>query len=361
METKNYLNKDKILRFFYTVITGLLGGYLFDSLNLPLPWVLGPMIFTVILTLVFKEAYLPEYCKLFGFVILGIKMGSYFVPEMGALILNQFKFVIIMSLVTLFLGIFNGFIYKRIFNLNWMTAIFGSIPGGLSQMVEIGRELGGRPEVIAIQQTLRIVLVVIIIPSVLLFSSDLRTSPVEASGTGAEFFSIGLALLMGFGICGVVLGKVLKIPIPYMTGPLAIVSIISLSGFSLVEMPPFLLHIAQLFIGVSIGTNFKKSNLFEYRRYLLLGLFSGLSLTAMSFAAAFLLKSWAKIDLPTAILSTAPGGVAEMSITAVSIGANIPLVAAFQVFRMLLCVVFVPKLIFIFFKRSVSENEKKTS
>ncbi len=73
---------------------------------------------------------------------------------------------------------------------------------------------------------------------------------------------------------------------------------------------------------------------------MLLGFFSGISLTALSLLTAFLLTKWGNIDLLTAILSTAPGGVAEMSITAVAIDANVPLVTAFQVIRMVLAVLF---------------------
>jgi uncharacterized protein len=350
-------NKEKGLRFLLTLVIASIGGTIFSFLHLPLSWVLGPMLLTTILTMTYREAYLPPSCKLFGFFILGISLGLYFVPEMGNVILDNLQYVVIMSFITILLGFMNGLFYKRFFKLDWITVIFGSIPGGLSQMVEVGRELGGRPEIIAIQQTLRIVLVVVIIPMIMFITSNSSTSPPVDEKTNVDFINISFFILLGLGLLGAFLGKVLKMPIPYFTGPLLLISTVSLTGFQLRELPTSILHLAQIFIGISIGTNFSKSNFSEYRKYILLGLLSAISLTAMSLLLAFLLKIWGDIDLFSAILSTAPGGVAEMSITAVAIGANVPLVAAFQVFRMILAVIIVPKIIVVVSRRMQTKSK----
>ncbi|MEC1525015.1 AbrB family transcriptional regulator [Neobacillus niacini] len=343
MKITTGFNKDKYLSFFLTLLAGLLGGNLFSLLDLPLPWILGPMFLTVFLTMTIKDAYSPPSCTLVGFFILGISMGLYFVPEMGAIILDQLEFVIVMTFVLFFLSVMNGVLYKNIFKLDWMTAIFGSIPGGTAQMIEIGKELGGKPEIIAIQQFIRLVFVVMIIPSFLIFSSKPADTIIAKQTEAVNVNLIGLLILFGLGCLGVVIGRFLSIPLYFLTGPLIVVAIFSLSGVSLGDVPPILLHIAQLFIGINIGNNFKKKELLEYRKYLMLGLLAGISLTAMSFFAAFLLYLWSGIDFATAILCMAPGGVAEMSLTAVIIGANVPLVAAFQVFRMLVFLTIVPK------------------
>lgn len=345
MELNTSFNKDKYLRFLLTLLAGILGGNLFSLLSLPLPWILGPLFFTVFLTMTLKEAYSPPSCTLVGFFILGISMGLYFAPEMGAIILDKLEFVIVMTVVIFFLSVINGVLYKYIFKLDWVTAIFGSIPGGTAQMIEIGKELGGRPEIIAIQQFIRLVLVVMIIPSLLIFSSKPANTIIEKHVEAVNVNLMGLLILFGLGCVGVVIGKFLRIPLYFLTGPLIVVAIFSLWGVPLGDVPLILLHIAQLFIGINIGTNFKKNEMLEYQKYLFVGLLAGITLTAMSFFAAFVLYFWSGIDFATAILCMAPGGVAEMSLTAVVIGANVPLVAAFQVFRMLVFLTIVPKLI----------------
>lgn len=351
------INKDKSLRFLYTLLAGLLGGFVFSFFHLPLPWVLGPMVFSIILTMTVEEAYAPPSGRLFGFFILGIALGLYFVPEMGIVILSHFDIVIITTLITLILGLLNGYIFKKIFNLDWMTAIFGSIPGGLVQMVEIGGELGGKREIIAIQQTLRVILVVVIIPSVLLFVPQSSTPASLMTTASSEFDLFQFILLIGLGGLGVIIGKFMRMPILFMMGPMVVVAVVSLCGVSLAAIPSPLLHSAQMFIGISIALNFKRSNLLEYRKYLLLGLFAGITLTAMSFMTAWLLKVWANLDWLTAILSTAPGGIAEMSVTAVAVNAAVPLVAAFQIVRMILAMVVLPKIIVIILRKNRVKSE----
>ncbi len=269
-------NKEKGFRFLYIFAFGLLGGYTFSFFNLPLSWVLGPMLFTLIFTMTYREAYIPPSCTISGFFILGISLGLYFVPSTGAVIVDNIKYIVVMSLVTIMLGMINGFFYKKLFKLDWMTVIFGSIPGGLSQMVEIGKELGGKPEIIAIQQTLRIVLVVAIIPTIMFFAADSKPSAAVTVNAIEDYSFFDVFLLIGLGILGIFIGKVLRIPIPYFTGPLMIISVISLSGYDLVEMPSILLHLAQVFIGITIGTYFKKSNFYEY-----------ISICCLAFSQAF--------------------------------------------------------------------------
>lgn len=346
------IDKKKLLNYIYTLTIAFTGGFAFSLFGLPLPWMLGPMVITVISSMTFKEAYLPLFYKKFGLYILGIAMGLYFTPSIGKLIIGKAEIIITFSIITITLGLINGYIFKLLFKLDSVTAIFGSIPGGMSQMVEIGTELGGRPEIIAIKQTLRVIIVVTIIPGLLMFvpkqSASFSMSSIVANN---EFTIFGFILVLFLGAIGVLISAKLNIPVPFLTGPLIVISICGLSGVSLVEIPPFLLHAAQLFIGVSVGSQFKKERLVNYRKYVLLGLFSGISLTILSLMMAFPLMFWTNIDLPTAILSMAPGGLAEMSISAVALGANVPLVAAFQILRMILSIIILPKIIVIFMKK----------
>lgn len=335
----------------YTFLLGILGGVLFSLFSLPLPWILGPMTLTIIFSMTFKEAYLPSIYRKIGFCILGIAMGLYFSPNIGRFILNNIEVILVFSIVTILIGIANGMFIKCIFKLDIITAILSNIPGGLSQMVEIGRELGGEVDVIAIKQTLRIVFVVVVVPTILVFFYDSSASySVEDQKT---LYTLGgLTLLLLLGGIGVYIAMLIRAPVPFITGPLLIISVLSLLGMKLQSVPPIILHIGQLFIGISIGSQFKKEQLLNYRKYLIIGLLATMILTFLSAIMAYFLTLFSTIDYPTAILSLAPGGLAEMSITAALLGANVPIVAAFQVLRMILAVIVFPSVMNIFIKKT---------
>ncbi|MRG84860.1 AbrB family transcriptional regulator [Salinibacillus xinjiangensis] len=352
------LSKEKIHKIIYTLIVGLIGGYLFSILSLPLSWILGPMVFTIITNITFKEVYLPTNFKLTGFFLLGISMGLYFEPETGGVIYKQFVFVVLMSILILLFGVINGAIHKKLSKLNWQTTIFGNIPGGTAQMIEVGGDLGGDREAIAIQQFTRLVLVVMVIPTLITFFFEPSIASTLPSSTSTNFNIYGIVILLFLGVFGWIVARFLKIPLPTLTGPLIMISTFSLLGVPFASFPPIFLNIAQVFIGISIGTYFNRSTIRDNRKYFIYALIGGVTLLAMCFLAAMILIFWANLDYPTAILSIAPGGIAEMSLTAAVVGANVPIVISFQIFRMFLFITLVPKLIGVIMIRVEFKKEK---
>jgi membrane AbrB-like protein len=97
----------------------------------------------------------------------------------------------------------------------------------------------------------------------------------------------------------------------------------------------FLVKAAQVFVGVSIGLGFKREDIAKNRRFFLFGLMHSVLLFLMVIVLAVGISYATDTNVLTAILATAPGGIAEMSLTALTIGADPLLVTAFQLFRVL--------------------------
>lgn len=341
-----YINNKRMIHYIYTIFIGIVGGLLFSYFSLPLPWILGPMTFTIIFSFTYKEVSLHPAYSQFGFYVLGIAIGLYFSPQIGRLIFEQVEIIVTFSIITIFLGLLNGLLFKYLFKMDLITAIFSSVPGGMVQMVEVGAELGGEAEVIAIKQTLRVIVIVTVIPNLLfLFPGEIRSTAENVFSNPMTFTYSGLLLLLLLGFIGLLLARIFRFPAAVFTGPLLLISVVSLLGFNFVEIPSILLHTAQLFIGITVGSQFKKEQFIYYKKYVFIGFLSSITLMLFSFMMVYPLMLWANIDFATAMLSLAPGGIAEMSITAVALGANVPLVVAFQVLRTILSVVFLPNVI----------------
>jgi membrane AbrB-like protein len=99
-------------------------------------------------------------------------------------------------------------------------------------------------------------------------------------------------------------------------------------------MPDWLSKVAQLSVGWGLGDRFRPGFFKTAPRFLLVVvLFTASSLLlALGFASALHIFS----GMPTValMLGVAPGGIAEMAITAKVLQLGVPLVTAFQVFRM---------------------------
>ncbi|UTR14799.1 AbrB family transcriptional regulator [Salipaludibacillus sp. LMS25] len=71
----------------------------------------------------------------------------------------------------------------------------------------------------------------------------------------------------------------------------------------------------------------------------------------MSFGFEILLESMTSMDLPTALLSTAPGGLVEMVLTASIVGADPAIVTVLQLTRVMIIILVAPSALKWYFSR----------
>jgi len=104
------------------------------------------------------------------------------------------------------------------------------------------------------------------------------------------------------------------------------------------SVPGPLSSAGQLLLGCALGSRFEREFLAELGRYAAAALAS--ILFAMALAAAFsVLLAWiTAVPLPSLVLATAPGGFAEMCITAKVLQLGAPLVTAAHVIRVLILI-----------------------
>ena len=118
---------------------------------------------------------------------------------------------------------------------------------------------------------------------------------------------------------------------PWFIGPLLAAMGLMMADVHLSSVPTALTNAAQLVIGVSLGVRFTRRFLQAAPRWLAaaaLGMLAMIGASAL-FGAAL---AWASGLHPvTLMLATAPGGIAEMAITAKVLQLGVAVVTAFQV------------------------------
>jgi membrane AbrB-like protein len=121
---------------------------------------------------------------------------------------------------------------------------------------------------------------------------------------------------------------------PWFMGALLASMGLTLSGIEWSTVPTVLSNAAQLVIGVSLGVRFQREFVHTAPRWLFsvaLGTV-GMLLLSVGFGQCL---AWATgLPAATLILGTAPGGIAEMAITAKVLKLGVPVVTAFQVCRL---------------------------
>lgn len=330
-----------------TLLTALAGGMIFQFLSLPLPWMLGPLT-SVMLVQQIGKISLPWHInfKQLGLIILGVSFGLHFHLS----ILQQISvYIIPYVMITLLLvgcSVCLGLLIAKITQLDSATTVFGAVPGGLTEMVIASEQLKAEPSQVLIFQTIRLLIVLFLIPYFMAyFFRDTQQPVVQIlpSGDNVAFFSPQVIVLVIVGVIGYKLRDIL--PAGIMIVPLLLTITLMVSPLSLPAIPESVFYGAQLAVGVSLGRTIFFKDIKQAGIYS--GFFALLTFLLILISAGLgtLLYFWTDMNLPTALLSAAPGGLIEMVLTASLVGADPAVVTALQLIRIIIIIVFVPVLL----------------
>lgn len=315
----------------------LAAGAVFVWLHVPLPWLLGPLVAMALCNFAGAELRSLRGARETGQVAIGIALGLYFSPEVGRYVLSQWPLLLAAGVFAIVLGVLSGAILARLANVDRGTAFFASVPGGAAEMTLLGERYGARPDRIALAQSLRILIVVFVVPFALTFSGAHGSDPyVAAAGMTLDWQRL-LALVAGAALTGGLLTRA-GLPNAFMFGPLALTIVLTLCEIRLSAIPAQLTNVAQLLIGWVLGSRFERRSLASAPRYVAAALASILVgiVCAGLFGAGL---AWASgLSVATLVLATAPGGIAEMCITAKVLQLGVPLVTAAHVSRVFLLI-----------------------
>jgi hypothetical protein len=319
---------------------------------MPMPWMLGPIISMIIWRgILGHKTYWPVGLRNAGLVILGYTMGASFTADTMSKIIEQLPFMTFATVSSVLFSIFVGYVISIKTGIAMSTSLLGNVPGGLSQMVVLGEDLEGADvTVITFIQTIRLLLVVFLVPFIVihgladnLMSSGLQTY--QNSGGAAAYTAESMIIFIIITVVAIGISLRLKFPAPYLLGPILGVTLAVVSGLEAPKLTPYILTMSQVCIGTYMGLSFKLNNLKNWKRVLPYVLSGCLAIISFSLLIGFILTLVHNQTLIDAFLGTAPGGMAEMGITAILVNADLSIITAYQMFRFLFIMFVVPPLI----------------
>ena len=312
-------------------------GAAFAALRLPLPWMIGPLLAMATCNFAGAELRAPRGGRALGQVLIGTALGLYFTPAVGREVIAHWPLLLLAAALAVLLGVLGGWILSRVSGVDSTTAFFASVPGGAAEMTLLGERFRARPDRVALAQSLRILVVVIVVPFALTYSGAHGSDSFVSDGLPLRWQ--GVATLLAIAAAAALLLDRLGMPNAFMFGPLAVTIGITVAEVQFSSLPALLTNSAQVLIGCALGARFERRSLESAPRYVagvLASVLMGLALAALVAAAVALL---AGLSVPSLVLAMAPGGIAEMCITAKVLQLGVPLVTAAHVARVLVLIV----------------------
>lgn len=322
-------------------------GFLFFIGDLPIPWILGPMVAMILWKAILpKERSMPKVVFNGGLVILGTFFGLSFTATTFVTVGPYILPFLLTTILLLTVSVINSLVAARLIKIDSATSVFGSIPGGLSEMVAASESVQANSAMVTIFQTVRLLTVVFTVPFVVvyMFASNSVNSSLPVANSYDEHFSI---FSYGLFFIPILAGWLLRnrLPAAYVIGPLLATALLQISGLELPTLPQPLLIFAQISVGISMGSKITIQDLKLGGRYCGIYFLLAIIVIATSFGLGYLFSLATNLHLPTALLSFAPGGLVEMVLTAQSVGADPAIVSSLQFIRLLFIIMFVPSIL----------------
>jgi len=329
-------------RLYKTLAIGAVGGAIFFHFRLPLAWMLGAMVICTIASLSGVKLLVPGTLRSVMVSVLGVLLGSTFTPEVIEKA-SQWPFTILS--LALYIVVLTGLLYlyfSRFQKFDPVTAYFSATPGGLNEMVIAGGAMGGDERTIALVHGARVLLVVMVIPFWFRYTEGERaiTTAVGPSIAGTSLIDIGV--LVTCAVTGVLLGRLVRLPAYRIVGPMLVSAGVHIAGITSSSPPWEIVAVAQVVVGSSVGARFSGIPLERVLKTIAASAGATAVMLATSVLFALALSKITDISMAPIVLAFSPGGLAEMSLIALSLGIETAFVATHHVSRIAMIVIAAP-------------------
>jgi len=325
--------REKLPGILRALAVGLPAGWLFDWLDTPIPWMIGPMIAVAAVNLTGISVFSPPYARQTGQVLIGCAVGLYFSPTVVAALAANLGVIAGATGSAFLIGGLGALVLSRFSGVDGRSTFFACIPGGAMAMANLADRHGASIPPVAVAHSLRVSILVIVIPFALTYGGI----PLEAAAYRPQL-PLDVWILLPWLAVSFLIGEVSE-RLGWSNGcllaPIFFGAALTISGFQLSAVPSWMIDFAQLMFGLVLGARYERAFFVRYKLFIPFALLNSFFILLMSALVAVILAWASGLHISTMLISTAPGGLAEMTILGQALGISVPMVVAFHLFRVI--------------------------
>ena len=142
-----------------------------------------------------------------------------------------------------------------------------------------------------------------------------------------------LLITAAAAVLGAAIATLLHLPAAPLLGAMVGVAIVNITPMSAFDLPAAVKWIVYVLVGWLLGVGVTTDTLSQLRTSAIPIVLTVVAFLLFGLAAAWLLWRFTSFDAVTALLATAPGGIAQMGAMSATAGANVPIVLTVHVLR----------------------------
>ena len=334
---KALFSKDFLIVIFISIPSAIIAEYF----NVPLAWMLGPMLAISIAALSGIKVKMPKLALNIILIILGLHIGNYIDQNL----INQMKdwfwtsaimfayILISIFIVSKYLQKYSGYKNK--------TSIFSAAPGALGPLLILAEYEKSDLSQVATSHLIRLIIIITLFPFFVVNFSENEAMEV-AKFDYLNQNHLNLLILLTSSILLILIFDKIGIPAALLSGTLVASGILQISEIASYKLPEQSINYCLLILGASVGCRFADKSVNEVAKNTFHSFIATLLLVVLGVIAALIAGYFVDTDFLTLLLSFCPGGIYEVAVIAIAFDLDPNFVAFHHIIRLLMILFTVP-------------------
>ena len=328
-------------KFLLVIIISIPSAIIADFFNIPLAWMIGPMIAVSVAALNGFKIFMPRLALSSILIVLGLHIGNYIDQNLLNQMVNwiwttiiMFGYIIVSILiVSKYLQKFSGYKQK--------TSIFSAAPGALGPLLILAEYEKSDLSQVATAHLIRLIIIITLFPFIIVSLSDSDILEIQKFNYMAQNHW-DLVILIIASIIFIFFFDKAKVPAALLSGTLVASGILQIFDIASYKLPDASINFCLLILGASVGCRFANKTVKEVANNSFHGLVATILLVLLGLVAAFIATFFVDNNFLTLVLSFCPGGIYEVAVIAIAFDLEPDFVAFHHIIRLLFILFIVP-------------------
>ena len=342
-QTLNFSNVKQLVskKFMLVILISIPSAIVADYFNVPLAWMLGPMIITSIGALTGLKVKMPKLALSSILVILGLHIGNYIDQNLFNQMINWIWTSVIMLIYIIICILIVSNYLQKYAGYGKKASIFSAAPGALGPLMILAENEKTDLSQVATSHLIRLIIIITVIPFVIVNNAVTETLIIDDFDYMSQnhlnlFFLIITSLIFIF-----IFDKV-KVPAALLSGTLFASGLLQITDVASYKLPDASINFCLLILGASVGCRFAEKTVKEIANNSLHSLVATAILILLGLVAAYIATFFVDTNILTLILSFSPGGIYEVAVIAIAFDLEPDFVAFHHIIRLLFILFMVP-------------------
>ena len=344
----NFINLDKenikslfSKNFLIVILISVPSAIVADFFNIPLAWMIGPMIATSLVALKGFQVLMPKVALSSILMILGLHIGNYIDQNLLTQIVNWIWTTVIMFFYIVISILIVSKYLQKFSRYKEKTSIFSAAPGALGPLMILAEYEKSDLSQVATAHLIRLIIIITVFPFIIISLSPTASLELEKF----DYMSQNhwdLVLLIMASLVFIFFFDKAKVPAALLSGTLVASGVLQIFDIASYKLPDASINFCLLILGASVGCRFANKTFKEVANNSFHGLVATILLVLLGLVAACIATFFVDTNFLSLILSFCPGGIYEVAVIAIAFDLEPDFVAFHHIIRLLFILFIVP-------------------